>query len=161
MNRFFLLSLLILALAACQTPETGPAESTTTPVTNVADPAVDRAAIEAMTASYLEAYRAGDHATIAALHAGDATIHPANEPSVRGREGLDVYFAANNSEPQDITFTTEDIVVAKSGDMAYEVGSMAGPGWSGKYLTVYRRTPDGWRIVADSWSGDAPPTATN
>ena len=159
MYRFFLLSLLILALAACQTPETETASPTATPVTNVSDPAADRAAIEALTASYQTADRAGDHAAIAALYADDAVILPADKPAERGRAALDAYFAANDAEPQDITFTTNDVEISDDGDMAYEVGTIAGPDWSGKYLTVYRRTPDGWRIVADSWSNDAPATA--
>lgn len=160
MNRFFLFAMLALGLAACQTPATEPAEPTTTPVTNASDPATDRAAVEALTASYQAADRAGDHAAIASLYADDAVIHPANMPSARGRENLNAYFAANDSEPQDITFTTQDVVVSEAGDMAYEVGTIAGPEWSGKYLTVYRKTDGGWLIVGDSWSNDALPIAS-
>ncbi len=159
MTRFFLFALFAFALAACQTLETEPTEST--PTRTVAEPATDRAAIEAMTASYQAADRAGDHAAIAALYADDAVIHPANLPAARGREALDAYFAANDSEPQDITFTTVGVVVSEAGDMAYEVGSIAAPDWAGKYLTVYRKTDGRWLIVGDSWSGDAPPSATN
>lgn len=125
------------------------------------DPAADRAVLKATTAVYETAIRAGDHAAIAALHANDAVIQPANEPEVRGRKALDDYFAATHADPQDMTFTTDDIVIAKSGEMAYEVGAMSGPGWSGKYLTIFQRTTDGWRIVADSWSNDTPPAAEN
>ena len=116
----------------------------------------DRAAIEALTADYTAAVQAGDAAAISALHAADAILLPPNEPSLRGREAVDAYLAAFHAEPLDQTFTTEDVVVAESGDLAYEVGTWDG----GKYLTVWRRTPDGWRIAADAWSDDAPPTAT-
>ena len=114
-----------------------------------------------MTAAYQTADRAGDHATIAALYDDDAVIHPASKPAARGRAALDAYFAANDAEPQDITFTTGDIVVSDAGDMAYEVGTITSPGYAGKYLTVYRKTTDGWRIVGDTWSDDAPATASN
>lgn len=155
MTRFLLFALL-LAVAACQTPE--PAEPTATPVTTVADPAADRTALQEITATYQTAIRAGDHATIAALHTDDAVIHPANRPAERGRAALDAYFEATDSEPEDLTFTTETLEIAESGDLAYEVGTTTGPGMAGKYLTVFRRTPDGWRIVADSWSDDTLPT---
>lgn len=159
MTRLFLLALCTIALAACQTPE--PAPPPAAPVTNAADPADDRAALQAITESYQAAIRTGDHAAIAELHAGDAVIHPANRPAERGRAALDAYFEATGSEPEDLTFTTEDLVIAEAGDMAYEVGTTTGPGVTGKYLTVFRRTPDGWRIAADSWSDDAPPTASD
>ena len=150
-----LLLALALALAACQTPRTETAEPTAPPVTTVSDPASDRAAIEALTAEYTAAVQAGDAAAVGALYADDAVIHPPNEPFQRGRAALDAYFATVHAEPVDQTFTTEDVVVAESGDLAYEVGTWEG----GKYLSVYRRTPDGWRIVADAWSDDAPTTS--
>ncbi|MGI9188607.1 MAG: YybH family protein, partial [Longimicrobiaceae bacterium] len=116
--------ILVLALAACQQAEPEPADPVeATPTAVVTDPAADRAVIEAMTADYQAADRAGDHAAIAALYADDAVIHPANLPAAHGREALDAYFAANDSEPQDITFTTGDVVVSDAGDMAYEVGT--------------------------------------
>lgn len=161
MNRFTrYLALLAFGLAACQTPtpEAEPDAASATPTVAVSDPASDRAAIEALTASYQAADRAGDHATIAALYTDDAVIHPANEPAVRGRAALDAYFA-ENSAPQDVTFTTAHIGISEAGDLAYEVGTIASPDGPGKYLTVYRRTDAGWRIVGDSWSDDAVPTA--
>ena len=157
MKRLLLLSFLALTFAACQTPETAEPVADT-PMRAVSDPAADRAEIEALTASYQMAERAGDHAAIAALYTDDAVIQPANKPAVRGRTGLDAYFAANDAEPQDITFTTNDVGVSDDGNMAYEVGTITAPDYAGKYLTVYRRTPDGWKIVADSWSDDALPT---
>jgi ketosteroid isomerase-like protein len=156
MNRFLLL-LLVFPLAACQTPEPAPAEPTAPPVTAVSDLADDRAAIEALTADYTAAVQAGDADSVGALYADDAVVHPPNAPSRSGRAALDAYFAEIHAEPMDQTFSTENVVVAESGDLAYEVGTWDG----GKYLSVYRRTADGWRIVADAWSDDAPATATN
>lgn len=161
MTRLLLLSFLALTLAACQTPDTAPAEPTAAPVATVsaptADRAADRATIEAMTADYSAAVQAGDADAVGALYADDAVIHPPGEPSARGRQALDAYFARVHAEPRDHTYATENVVVSEAGDLAYEVGTWAG----GKYLSVYRRTPDGWRIAADAWSDDAPPTDTN
>lgn len=156
MKRLLLLSFLALPFAACQTPETTEAVSET-PVVPAVDTEADRAAIEAMTADYTTAVQAGDPAAVSALHADDAILHPPNEPSISGREAIDAYFARIHAEPVDLTYATDDVVVSESGDLAYEVGTWEG----GKYLTVYRRTPDGWKIVADAWSDDAPSTPTN
>lgn len=162
MPRFLLATLVAtLTLSACQTPTPDAAAAATSPATATADPAADRAAIEALTASYQTADRAGDHAAVAALYADDAVIHPADKPAARGRAALDAYFAANDAEPQDITFTTQDIVVSEAGDMAYEVGTTTTPSGSGKYLTVYRKADGRWQIVGDAWSSDAPATAPN
>ncbi len=160
MKHILFFSFLALTLVACQTP-TAESEEPSPPVTNAADSGSDRAALEAITAAYQTAIRAGDHATIASLHANDAVIHPANRPPERGREALDAYFAANDSEPQNLTFTTDVLVVSDAGNMAYEVGTTTGGGVTGKYLTVFRRTPEGWMIVADSWSDNVQPTSTN
>lgn len=86
-------------------------------------------------------------------------IHPANEPSVSGREALDAYFASLFAKPWDVTYLVDEVVVSESGDMAYQTGTWGDS--HSKYLTVYRRTPDGWKIVADAWSGNAPPAVTN
>jgi Tfp pilus assembly protein PilF/ketosteroid isomerase-like protein len=117
-----------------------------------------RIAVTRITDAWEAGARAGDGAAIAALYADDAVIHPANEPPAQGREALDAYFAASYGEPVDVTFTTVEIVV--SGDLAYEVGASASPAGAGKYLTLYRRVGDEWKIVADTWSDDAPPAAT-
>lgn len=166
MPRLLPILALALGLAApltgCQPAE--PAESAPAAAdapAATADPTAIRAEIEALTAAYQAADRAGNHAAMAALYADDAVIHPANMPAAQGRAALDAYFAANDAEPQDITFTTVDVVASDAGDMAYEVGITETPDGASKYVTIYRRTADGWKIVADSWSDNAPPAATN
>ena len=161
MTRLFSIAALALTLGA---PLTGcqPAESASDPAPPEAPPpqidvAAEQAAIVAMTADYTAAVQAADADAVSALYADDAIAHPPSEPSVTGREALDAYFARVHAEPSDMTFASSDVVIAEAGDLAYEVGTWEG----GKYLSVYRRTPDGWRIVADAWSDDAPPAASD
>jgi ketosteroid isomerase-like protein len=157
MSRLLMLSCLAISLAACQSPTSDDAT-----VSEADAPAFDEAAaraeIQAMSDDYETAARAGDEAAIQALHADDAVLHPANEPAARGRAAVDSLLARDNGEPIEITLTTTEIVFSNSGDLAYEVGTVESPNGLGKYLTVYRMTDDGWRIVADTWSPDAPPT---
>ena len=160
MNRFTLSALLAVGLAACQPTATDApvAEAPAAPVQTVSDTASVRPAIEALTASYQAAARAGDTAAISALYTEDAVLHPSGKPAVRGRAAVDAYLAAAHAEPTDLTYTTVDVVASEAGDLAYEVGTAVWPDGPGKYLTVYRRTDAGWRIAADTWSHDAPPT---
>ena len=164
MNRSLLLALLAVSLAACQSPSDAPAtdapvaEAPAAPVQTVSDTASVRPAIEALTASYQAAARAGDTAAISALYTDDAVLQPSGKPAVRGRAAVDAYLATSYAEPTELTFTTVDVVASEAGDLAYEVGTAVWPDGPGKYLTVYRRTDAGWRIAADTWSHDAPPT---
>lgn len=170
MNRSFLPSLFVLALAAsvllagCQSAADAPAADPT-PTAAVSDtgtdPAAVRAEIEALTDAYEAAAQAGDADAIAGLYADDAVLHPASNPAVRGRAAVDAYLAASHAEPTEMTLTTTDVVASEAGDLAYEAGTAVWPDGPGKYLTVYRRMPDGWRIVADTWSHDAPPAPAN
>jgi ketosteroid isomerase-like protein len=68
--------------------------------------------------------------------------------------------AKEHEKPVDITFETVGIVVATSGDLAYQVGRITSPAGPGKYLTVYRRIGGEWKIVADTWNDDAPAATT-
>ncbi len=162
MNRFLLISVLALAITACQTPGIDTSDvASETPVRTVADTESDRAAITQITETWEAGARAGDAAAITALYADDAVILPGDQPSVRGREALAAYFTANYSAPADISITSGEIVVMPSGHFAYEVGASSAPNGMGKYLTVYRNTGGGWEIAADSWSNDAPTPATD
>jgi ketosteroid isomerase-like protein len=158
MNRFLLCSL-VLAMAACQTP-TADTEGGEAPAAAAGDADAAREAIQAMSDAYEAAAQTGDAAAISALHADDALLQPAGQPAVRGRAAVDSLIAADNGEPSDLQLTTTEIIVSEAGDMAYEVGTIAAPDGAGKYLTVYRNTPEGWRIVADTWSTDSPPADT-
>lgn len=119
-----------------------------------------RIAILRMVEAYERGMQAGDPAAITALHAANAVILPGNHAAVRGREALAAYFAREHAAPSDVTIESTDIVVAPSGDMAFDIGTTTWPGGTGKYLTVYRRIGGEWRIVADTWNDDAPAPAT-
>ncbi len=152
-------ALFALGITACQTPATDDADTASDTPVAAGDTAGVRAAIAEMSSAYEAAERAGDAAAVIALHADDAVLLPAGEPAASGRAAVDAYLTENSSDQEDVTFTTTNIEVSDSGDLAYEVGSITAPGFAGKYLTVYRQTDAGWRIVADSWSGDAAPSA--
>jgi ketosteroid isomerase-like protein len=112
-----------------------------------------------MVDAYEAAMQAGDPAPITAMHHATAVILPANEPAVAGIEALTAYFAEEYDDPSPVELESRNIIVATSGDMAYDIGASSWPGGTGKYLTVYRRFGDRWMIVADTWNNDAAPAA--
>lgn len=130
------------------------------------DTADARAAIEAANARFLEAFKRGDKAGMVANYADDAIVMMPNEEAWRGRDGLDRGFGGFLSQMsfKDGSATTADVVLA--GDLAVETGTFAwtlqpkaGPEIKdkGKYLTVWRRQPDGtWKIVRDINNTDLP-----
>jgi tetratricopeptide (TPR) repeat protein len=118
-----------------------------------------RVAILRMVDAYEAAAQAGDAAAITAMHHATAVILPGNEPAVAGMEALTAYFAEEYAEASPVELESRNIIVATSGDMAYDIGASSWPGGTGKYLTVYRRFGDRWMIVADTWNSDAPAAA--
>ncbi len=106
--------------------------------------------------AYERAMRAGDGAAITALHHANAMILPSDQPAVQGRAALATYFAAEYAQPSGVDLESTNIVVAPSGDMAFDIGTTSWQGGTGKYLTVYRKVGDDWLIVADTWNRDAP-----
>jgi uncharacterized protein (TIGR02246 family) len=123
-----------------------------------------RQAIEQVNARFVEAFKAGDAATIASLYTETARILPPDATEVVGREAIQMLWqGAIDDGVKDLTLKAID--VEAYGDLAYEVGSfsiqvpaendaMATAG--GNYLVIWKRGADGsWRLHIDTWN-DAP-----
>ncbi len=100
------------------------------------------------------------------FYAADAVYMPPHHGAVHGRDAIQQYLQGPIQHgATDLTY--EVTFIKHSGDLAYDVGryTMSVPDRSGttrrdrgKYLTVWRRQPNGdWRIVADTWSSDLLP----
>jgi uncharacterized protein (TIGR02246 family) len=128
-----------------------------------APPAVDLdaevQAIRDASANWLEAAQARDGATIDAFFAADATTIFDGEI----RKGLDAIREAREQEWTDqpdatISWTTNEVGMAASGDLAYERGHWTmdpdGAGESpeehGEYLTVWKKTDGQWKVRYDA-----------
>jgi ketosteroid isomerase-like protein len=130
------------------------------------DTAKVKAAIQAANARSLDAFKRGDKAGMMANYTSDAIVMAPNEEAWRGPEGLDKGFSGLLSQFsfKDGAVTTTDVMVA--GDLAVETGTFAltlQPKTGaeikdkGKYLTVWKRQPDGtWKIVRDINNSDLP-----
>jgi len=106
--------------------------------------------------AYEAAMQSGNPDAIVDLHAAGAVVLPSAASLLRGRDALAAYFGAQYDQASPVELESQQIVVAASGDLAYDIGATSWPGGTGKYMTVYRRIGGRWLIVADSWNGDAP-----
>ncbi len=148
-------SLTVLVVAAaligsCQAPQT-----------NVADV---RKAIEEADALQMKAFADKDLAGMMANYAPDAVILPQNGPAVTGKEKMEGMFKEFSEMMTDMKWSITKFNA--SGDIAYEVGeytaTMQMPGMApapdkGKFVTVWKRQPDGkWMIAVDIFNTDLP-----
>lgn len=152
------LVLSIFALSRCTPPP--PAEP---PDTREADEAAIRAAVKEWSA----AAEAKDAEKFVSFYTDDGTLMREGAPNASGRQALLEGFAGMMQDPNfALSFQTDDVVVARSGDLAYETGSysltMSGPDGSpaptnGHYVVVWRKTSDGsWKGAVDAPVSDPP-----
>ncbi len=148
------------ALVACAQPAPTP---TATPDTRAADEATLRATIK----EWAAAAQAKDAAKFVSFYTEDAVVMMAGAPDISGlpdiREGIghmmqDPAFA--------LSFEPATVVVARSGDLAYETGpysmTMTGPDKkpateTGHYVVIWRKQADGtWKAAVDAPISDPP-----
>lgn len=140
----------MLAIAGCQRPKQ----------VNVAQ---EEAAIRATDAQWLQAVKSRDADKIAAFWADDAVIFPSGANAIRGKAAIRDYVKGALASPDfDITWQAESVVVAASGDFAYETGqdeitfrSPSGQLMKEKNnaLVVWKKQSDGnWKAAIDIWT---------
>jgi len=123
-----------------------------------------REAIEKANLKFAEGLRKGDAAGVAALYTEDAVLLPPNCEMVRGRQGIKEFWgAAIQMGVKNGVLTT--VEVSGSGDMFHEMGKytlkIEPKGQKpiedkGKYIVVWKRTADGWKIHRDIWNSSIP-----
>ena len=84
----------------------------------------EEASIRATDAQWLAAAKARDTEQAASFWSDDATILMPNSPPITGKEAIRAYVAESFKSPDfSIVWTTDKVVVAASGDMAYSTGT--------------------------------------
>jgi ketosteroid isomerase-like protein len=154
-----LAGLVIAAATACSSPAT-------TPQTD-ANTAAAETTIRAGTATWNDAYNAGEVDKIVALYTDDTVVMPPNVPAIVGRDALKAYLVKDMAAARAAGLIAKDGTssVGVSGDLAWHAGSSSVVDASGKtvetgsYVEVWRRTNGQWLMVRDIWNDDAPPTA--
>jgi uncharacterized protein (TIGR02246 family) len=140
----------LAALAACR----GPAD---------ADPAQAEREIRATDAAWLQAARAHDLERTLSFWSDDVILMQPGAPALVGKEALQRYVSGAFAIPGfSISWVTEHVWVAKSGELAYATGTdeirMTSPGGEpvvehNKAVAIWRRQPDGaWKCAVDIWN---------
>jgi uncharacterized protein (TIGR02246 family) len=153
LSRFTVLLLVALSAACAQTPpEPAPAPDTR---------AADEAAIRAASEQWAEAAKGTDPAKFTSYYTSDALLMFDGMPVVSGKAAIDPLAADMMKDPSfALTFTTTKVEVARSGDLAYELGtwqmtstdpaSKKPATTKGDFVTVWKKQADGsWKCAVD------------
>ena len=134
---------------------------------SAADPAAERATLARLDKEWARAAAAKDVEKTLSYWSDDARVYPPGQPVVAGKDALRRYVTEGFAIPGfAIRWETAEFVVSASGDMAYGLGTNAvafdGPQGArieerGRAVTVWRKTPAGWKCVADIWNAEPPP----
>lgn len=149
-----------LLVGACAQPERA--------VPPTPDLAAEDQSIRAADAQWLKAVKARDGAAEAAVFASDGIAYrPHVEPlSPAAYQAYEERFFADNPKAA-VTWTTDTIRVAESGDLAVQTGTLhvtgLGPEGDGtdtsRFLTVWKKVGGGWKVVDDMGSTTVPEPA--
>lgn len=146
----WLSAVLVVALSACAAP----AEQAL-----VVDLAAEAEAVEAVSMQWMEASQARDMAASTALFADDAVFFDQEEGSIVGLPAIRADMESGWAENPDfaLSWSTNSVEVASSGDMAWEQGSWTydpdGAGeageMTGEYVTIYKKVGGAWKVASD------------
>lgn len=120
-----------------------------------------RAAIESANQQFVAALSRGDAAGIVALYTSSAQLFPANSEIVSGQQAIEQFWqGAVKAGIKNLTLTTLEAEAQE--DTAYEVGTYTLPGDGGKmldvgkYVVVWKRVGDQWKLHRDIWTTSVP-----
>ena len=151
----------MLTFAGCQTAPTPEPKR---------DVAADTAAINALGDQYAAAVNSNDAAAVAATYADDAIMMDPGEAAIEGKQAIQAVYEArakeNAGKTVAFTFAFTQLETQVAGDWAYDRGNYtvtvtpkSGKPMerSNKYLTIYKRQPDGsWKIYRDISNSSEP-----
>ena len=167
MSRFggpcLLVGAMVFAGCAQQAPAPAP-----TPLPDTR--AADEAAIHAAVKEWSAAAQAKDPDKFASFYAEDATILLEGSPDFTGKPAIREAIGGMMQDPNfALSFAAAKVVVARSGDLAYETGTYSmtvsdakkkPATQAGRYVVVWQKQADGtWKAVQDAPVSDPATTA--
>ncbi len=111
-----------------------------------------------------DGFRRGDAATVAALYTEDATLLPPNLDTIKGKQGIEVFWAgAMQMGIKAVVLSTVDLI--GMGDFVCEIGkyqlTIQPQGQdafedNGKYLVIWKQEGGAWKLHIDIWNTSMP-----
>jgi uncharacterized protein (TIGR02246 family) len=155
----------VLTLAGCAQPAPPP-----TPTPEPDTRAADEAAIQAAVKEWSAAAQAKDPDKFASYYADDGVLMLENSPDFSGKASIRQAVGGLMQDPNfALAFESDKVVVARSGDLAYETGTysltLSDPKkkpatQKGHYVVVWQKQSDGtWKAVRDVPVSDPPEAA--
>jgi uncharacterized protein (TIGR02246 family) len=139
--------------------------------------AAEEAALRTLNTQWSQSAGAKDLEGTVSYYSDDAALFPPNAPVASGKQAIHAVWADTIASASAISWQTDKVEVARSGDLAYVTGTYqttakdpkAQPvNDSGKFVEVWKKQGDGkWKAVADIFNSDvpvpvpAPPVAKN
>jgi uncharacterized protein (TIGR02246 family) len=121
-------------------------------------------AIQSGNAEFMEAFKRGDGAGVAACYTADAQLLPPNSPMVVGTANIaDFWLGAMAMGITDARLETKGL--EERGDLAVEVGQYTltiqpegAPAMTdvGKYVVVWKEVGGRWKLHTDIWNTNTP-----
>jgi ketosteroid isomerase-like protein len=129
------------------------------------NPNPDQQAIHKLDQAWSAAAGSKDLEKTVSYYSDDASAYPFNAPIATGKEAIQQLWSHLMSLPGfALSFTPTKIEVARSGDIAYDVGTFemktTDPQGKlvsevGKYVVVWKKQPKGqWKVIADIFNTD-------
>ncbi|MBI1749071.1 MAG: DUF4440 domain-containing protein [Acidobacteria bacterium] len=151
--------IVVLALFAGCAPQ--PAQPPAPPDTRAAD----EAAIKAAATDWAKATEAKDVEKFLSFYADDATVYPPGAPAMSGPDARRKFWTEVFALPEiQAKITTAKVEAAKSGDIAYELGTFEESfkdkkgkpvNIVGKYVVVWKKQASGqWKAFADIFNAN-------
>ena len=109
-----------------------------------------------------EIFTGGDMAALAALYTEDGQVLPPGGPTARGHQAIRQFWQGARDAGIEAA-ELQTLEVGGGGDLAYEIGrgtlTVRGGGGTSRvvvrYVVVWRRQGDGWKMAVDTWNSEA------
>jgi uncharacterized protein (TIGR02246 family) len=147
----FALSLVVAGCGQQTPPDTRAAEETT---------------LRALNTQWSKAADSKDLEATVSYYSDDASVFPPNAPLATGKQAIHAVWADVLNSASSISWQTDKVEVARSGDIAYLTGMYQTTAKdphaqlvndSGKFVEVWKKQADGkWKTVADIFNSDLP-----
>jgi len=131
---------------------------------SLTDRSADEAAIRKLDVAWSHAAETKDLEGTVAPYAADGSVLPFNAPIATGDVAIRQVWSSLMTKPGfHLTFTPTKIVIAESGDMAWEVGTFelklndaqGNPmTMLGKYVVTWKKLGGTWKVAADIFNTD-------
>jgi uncharacterized protein (TIGR02246 family) len=128
-------------------------------VAGLSTPALaQKAEIEAINAKWVDFFNKGDFVGVASLYTDDAVAFPPGAAIVRGRGAIGAMWKGLAEQVSDPKVTTLEVkslgpsAAREIGTVSLKTKGAAPQEISGKYVVVWEKVGDDWKLAADIWN---------